>query len=294
MNIWSSLPKSDKSDFSKLSKPQQTLRLHEQFRYRYASILQNANLSDTPKDFEVAAMIGDLYNEWEGSSVNFVQIGACDGNWRASNDPIQRLILTKPEWHGVMMEPVPSLFQTLTANIDKEVVQHRHRIIPINAALSDEDGEQPFFVVNSKFAEEAPEQGHALKHQIGSFKKEHILKHLVKLKDKGQLKEDLDDYIDQINVQSMTPNLVIQRFKESGKAARDGSVDVLIIDAEGFDLVVLQKFMEDTSIRPLLLIYESLHLNPEQTERAQALLKSNGYLHFLSGWNSFGVRVANI
>ena len=236
----------------------------------------------------------DLYNSWHQSEVNFIQIGACDGNWKESNDPIQKLILTKPNWHGVMMEPVPYLFATLKENIAKEVVEYEHRIVPVNAALSDTDGLQTFYIVNEHFREELPNESHALKYQIGSFNKQHIIKHISIKRERGQLSQELDHYITGIDVKAMTPNTVLEIFKQSGKAARDGTIDVLTIDAEGYDYIVLKQFLDNTAIRPLLIMYENLHLKEEDKKLAIEAMKEHGYLAFGLGWNTLGVRVANV
>ena len=236
----------------------------------------------------------DLYNSWHQSEVNFIQIGACDGNWEQSNDPIQKLILTKPNWHGVMMEPVPYLFETLKGNIEKQVIEYEHRIVPINAAMSDNDGTQTFYIVNEHFREELPNESHALKYQIGSFNKNHIIKHIKIKKERGQLSKELDHYISGIDVKAMTPNSVLEVFKKSGKAARDGEIDVLSIDAEGYDYIVLKQFLDNTAIRPILIMYENLHLSEEDKGLAVEVLKDHGYMDFKIGWNTLGVRVANV
>ena len=130
-----------------------------------------------PNQGELLVLLNNLYAD-HGSGVNFVQIGACDGNWEQSNDPIQKFILQNKEWHGVMLEPVPSIYETLKVNIEKSIKDWTERIVAINAALSDHDGFQTFYVVNKHFGEEMPNESHALKFQIGSFNKDHVVKHL--------------------------------------------------------------------------------------------------------------------
>ena len=51
----------------------------------------------------------------------------------------------------------------------------------MNSALGDINGNQDFYIVNDKFADEKPDETHALKYQISSFDKNHIVKHLLKL-----------------------------------------------------------------------------------------------------------------
>ena len=57
-----------------------------------------------------------------------------------------------------------------------------------------------------------------------------------------QLSQELDHYIEGINVTAMAAPSVVKRYKESGKVVRDGHIDVLTIDAEGYDYIVLRGF----------------------------------------------------
>ncbi len=80
-----------------------------------------------------------------------------------------------------------------------------------------------------------PNETHALKFQIGSFNKGHIEKHLKIKRERGQLSHELDYYIDGINVTTLSAMSVVKKYKQSGKIVRDGSIDVLTIDAEGYE-----------------------------------------------------------
>ena len=49
--------------------------------------------------------------------INFIQIGANDGDWKSSNDRMQEIFISNAEFHGVMLEPVPGVFETLEKNV---------------------------------------------------------------------------------------------------------------------------------------------------------------------------------
>jgi len=233
------------------------------------------------------------YTKKYDETINFIQVGACDGNWMESNDPLQKLLLQSNHWHGVMMEPVPFLFDKLTVSVAKHIPNYQSRIHLLNAALSDVNDWQTFYVVNEKFAKELPHETHALKFQISSFDKQHIIKHLAVKKARGELSGNVDDYIDSIKVRSMTPDKVIEEFGKSTLAGRDGSIDMLLIDAEGFDYVILQSFMKMLSIRPQIIIYENLHLKKNEKTESEEFLHDFGYLTFVCGWNTLAVRVSD-
>ena len=166
--------------FEQLSTSLQTRHLHELFRFKVMEMIHNRQKNGDkkqPGQGDLLTLLHGIYSQHE-TGINFVQIGACDGDFSQSNDPIQKFILSKRDWHGVMLEPVPYLFEKLKTNIAKSIPDWEKRIVPINAALSDHDGSQLFYIVNPHFAEEMPDETHALKHQIGSFNKHHIIKHL--------------------------------------------------------------------------------------------------------------------
>lgn len=284
------------SDFDDLSPTLQTRHLHELFRFKVMEFIhkrQKEGNKKQPGQGDLLELMYRIYRNHD-TGVNFIQVGACDGDFSNSNDPIQKYILSKRDWHGVMLEPVPYLFERLKGNIDRHIKDWEDRIVPINAALSDRDGIQTFYVVNPHFAEEMPNESHALKHQIGSFNKQHIVKHLKIKKERKQLSQELDYYIDGINVTAMAAPSVVRRYKESGKVVRDGHIDVLTIDAEGYDYIVLKGFLANTTIRPLMVIYEHLHLTNEDKQNAISLLHEYGYIDIDDWWNTIGIRSSNL
>ena len=167
-------------------------KLQELFKFEFTKLLVNKiNKGELkqPSDYQVVSLLSDLYKD-SNEIVNFIQVGACDGDWTSSNDPIQKLLLRASHWRGVMMEPVPYLFSKLEKSIEKSyetnfgISDYSSRVFLLNAALSDRNGDQKFYTVNDNFAKEMPHETHALKYQIGSFDKQHIIKHLKVKKDR--------------------------------------------------------------------------------------------------------------
>ena len=52
--------------------------------------------------------------------------------------------------------------------------------------------------------------------------------------------------------------------------------------------------MSIPEIRPSIVIYENLHLKEPEVKQAEEVLKSYGYMMFKVGWNTMGVRVAEL
>ena len=92
----------------------------------------------------------------------------------------------------------------------------------------------------------------------------------------------------------MSAPSLVELYKESGKIVRDGHIDVLTIDAEGYDYIVLKGFLVNTTIRPLMVIYENLHLGNNDKQNAISLLHQYGYIDIDDWWNTIGIRSSNL
>ncbi len=66
-----------------------------------------------------------------------VQVGANDG---AQGDPIHALFERHPGWSGLLIEPVPFVFERLRANYHND-----SRFIYARVAIADEQGSFPFY-----------------------------------------------------------------------------------------------------------------------------------------------------
>ena len=64
----------------------------------------------------------------KGESLNFIQIGANDGEY---GDPLRRFI-TKYAWRGLLVEPQPAVF----AKLQKNYSDHKERLVFENVAIA--------------------------------------------------------------------------------------------------------------------------------------------------------------
>jgi hypothetical protein len=55
-----------------------------------------------------------------------------------------------------------------------------------------------------------------------------------------------------------------------------GQLDLLVVDAEGHDWVILRG-VDFTTHRPRLVVYEHLHLDPQERAQCRAHLEAQGY-----------------
>jgi FkbM family methyltransferase len=179
----------------------------------------------------------------------FVEIGANDGQ---SFDQIGPL-LADHEWRGIMVEPVPYMFEKLRATYAQYA-----GVACENAAIADRDGRMPFF----HFAEAAPEERASLPDfydALGSFSRETVLSHAPELADRL--------------VETEVPTLTFESL-----LARHGAedLDLLVIDTEGYDWEILRR-IDFARWRPRLVLYEHFHLRANDRESARRRLEQRGY-----------------
>lgn len=201
------------------------------------------------------------------TSVTVVQVGACDGAWEQTNDPVQEL-LQDPRVRAAALEPVPYLW----AELDKRLAAlpaSKGRLAAINAALCLEQKEHvPFYIVSPKFAEEHPEEKHWAVRELGSFKRSHLKKHHIP-----------SEYIETMQVRCLAPPQLFE-LEESPVGRDPAAVDAVVVDAEGFDADLVRALYELPSLRPAVLIFEQKHVPRPKLREALAALRKFRYVHW--------------
>jgi FkbM family methyltransferase len=182
----------------------------------------------------------------------FVEIGSNDGE---QHDHLQPFILSSA-WRGVMVEPVPYVFERLRENYGEAP-----GISLENSAIADRDGSRPFYYLAE--ASEPDRNGLPGWYDgIGSFSREAVLSHAREIPD-----------IESRLVVKELPTLTFESLCEKHGLAE---VDLLLIDAEGCDWELIRAIdFEQRS--PRLLIYEHYHLGPEERAECRAHLERLGY-----------------
>ena len=197
----------------------------------------------------------------ERSEVFFVQIGANDGD---HGDPLRRHVLAH-DWSGILIEPVPYVFERLRANYGA-----CRKLILENLAIGFKDGSMPFFHL--------AQTTEALPHwydQIGSFLRSNVTKH-------ARYIPNIKERVIETPVQCMT-------FESLCKKHGVRRIDLLHIDAEGFDFEIL-KLIDLRRWAPDLLLYEHTHLGAEDYVACRALLGRHGYDFMEEGGDTLCLR----
>ena len=182
----------------------------------------------------------------------FLEIGANDGE---RFDPLASFVADS-EWTGVMIEPVPYVFERLQRNL-----AGNDRVAAANVAIADRSGTRPFYYL----AEEVDDRhGKAIGwyDTIGSFDREHLFKHRVVI-------PHIEDRIETIDVPCETVAEVCRRHGIDNP-------DLVMIDAEGYDAEIVAS-IDLEAIRPRLIIYEHHHLEPAARDACERRLRESGY-----------------
>jgi len=186
----------------------------------------------------------------------FIQIGAHDG---VSDDLIHNLII-KYKWKGILIEPVKYLFEKLVENYN-----HCKGLIFENLAISDKNEYRNFYRLKRN-NDNLP----VIYDMIGSFSREHVLKH--------KRIPNIEKYL-------ICERIKCISFSELIKKHSIRKIDLLHIDAEGFDYEII-KTIDFDIIKPFMIFFENVHLNEKDKIECFGLLRSEGYKVVSKGINS--------
>ena len=180
--------------------------------------------------------------------LQFVQIGANDG---VVHDPIHQVV-EAGGWSGVLVEPLPMFFEKLVAN---------YAGVPNlefeNAAIGSTDGSATMFSFDPR-----PGDPYWVE-LVSSFNRDVILSH-------SQVLPDLANRLVELEVKTTTLGSLVERH---GLA----TIDLLHIDAEGYDFEILKQIDFSASWAPTFIIFEKEHLDRPTYRHATHMLRNAGY-----------------
>ncbi|SFB54885.1 FkbM family methyltransferase [Algoriphagus aquimarinus] len=220
------------------------------FFYRHLYSPKKGSLSDFLSQFSLSKK-GDFF---------VVQIGANDG---ITNDPIHKFI-KRDRWEGVLLEPQPDVFKESLSKIYK----NHPGLNPVCAAIGYQDGSQKLYKIgfsNMRWAT-----------GLASFSEEKIKKVFedgIAQKNCAkfgiEIPTDPQKQITSEEVKVICPETLLNTYGIS-------KIDLLQVDAEGFDLEVIRIFNIPRT-KPQAIIFENENLNPEDLEECYQLLRSENY-----------------
>ena len=198
-------------------------------------------------------------------NATFVEIGANDGE---QHDHLRPHIM-RGGWRGLMVEPVPYVFERLRRNYDGVA-----GVTLVNAAVADRDGTLPFFHLRDAPAAERAQLPDWYD-GVGSLSRAAVLSHAPQM-------PDIADRIVETEVEALT---------FAGLCERHGleAVDLIVIDAEGADWEILST-IDLARHRPRLVVYEHFHLAPADRTAAREHVHAAGYETMEEGFDTFALR----
>jgi FkbM family methyltransferase len=182
----------------------------------------------------------------------FVEVGANDGD---QHDKLREHIRSR-QWRGLMVEPVPYVFERLRRNYADLA-----RVVPVNAAVGEQNGTVPIY----HLVEADDPQAAGLPDWydgLGSFSRQVLLDHVNEIPDIGRR-------IVKTEVRCVTFDALCE---ENGIE----SLDLLALDTEGHDWRILRSVDFD-HYAPRVVIYEHFHLGDVERAKARAQMRAAGY-----------------
>ena len=215
----------------------------------------------------VRPLLEELWEE--NGSVSLVEIGANIG--ATESDPLYNFIRqhygshlksNDSESRAILIEPVKELYDQLVDNY-----ANINGVICINAAIAEFSGVKRFYRFRSNIDIEAlglPPYAH----QLGSFDLSNITSSFPSFPDEAAREAFLNANV----LESEVPCSTLHEILDAEKIDH---VDLLLIDAEGYDYQIL-KTINFSEFAPKYINYERTHLGKDQAACRRLLLK-NGY-----------------
>lgn len=198
----------------------------------------------------------DQFSRSRDRRVNFIQIGTNDGlRW----DPVRRFII-RDEWSGVLVEPLPPVFELLKKNYAH--VTNR-KLVFANVAVSSDDTESfKFWSFSKSFCDSL-----SIEDRLYYLRKSSMDRKMVEANLKGF--DDVQEKLQCYTVPALSVNTLLEKYWDGGP------IDLIFIDAEGHDDHIIQAIDFDR-IQPMAILYESHNLR-ERKQKIQTFLENRGY-----------------
>lgn len=186
-------------------------------------------------------------------AVSFIQVGANDGS---HVDPINPFV-KNGRWKGVLVEPLPNTFQRLRENYEGV-----DGLTFVNAAVGLNEGDADFYSVRDPHS------------ALSSFSYDNVAKH------RHWFPEVLD-FVEKISVPVKRLDTIIAENNVE-------KIDVLVVDAEGFDDAVIAS-IDLARHKPKMIMFEHVHLTATGSAELKGRLIGLNYHLIYDGYDCVAV-----
>ncbi|MEM9920223.1 MAG: FkbM family methyltransferase [Bacteroidota bacterium] len=192
--------------------------------------------------------VGHLLNVYgrARSEVSFLQIGANEGS---TEDPLYPHIRLR-NWKGILVEPLAEEFKLLKHNY-----QNNPGLIFENVAIADREESRTLYTID-KTTGEVP----FWVSKLSSF-------------DPSIPQQVKQSFPNAVVIEKQVPCTTIENLLNKHNL---GNLQVLVIDAEGYDFEIIKTVNWD-NVQPELVIFEHRHLSEADQQSCQQLFRNLGY-----------------
>ena len=223
------------------------------FGYKIISkdLFKNHRLVSQNNYLKIENILENLFKE---NKINYlIQIGANDGK----RFDILNYFITTHKIDSLLVEPIIDNFNSLKKNYsDFGFVKIE------NSAISVKNEILNLYKVKKSMIDHYEKKYGDHIRGISSFYKKHLIKHGIK-----------KNHIDEENVKTLTALELTQKYNIL-------NVDLLFVDAEGYDGSIVIDFLENTKFRPIIIL-EYIHIEIKKFETLTKLLAINNFIYFI-------------
>ncbi len=197
----------------------------------------------------VADLVLSFLNTMRAGKVQFIQIGANDGQFQ---DPLYPWIRRYP-WRGVLVEPQPTMYV---------------KLVDLHASRSAQ--------ISIKRAVVADRRGKATLWTLADVPNMPADASLFASLDRNTIIRNARSYLPDFEKQLVSSEVDACTIDDLMRECGIGELDLLQIDAEGFDFKII-KTIDFARCRPQVLNYEHANLTPDDQRACRTYLAGFGY-----------------
>ncbi len=180
-----------------------------------------------------------------------------------------------PEVRGISIEPISEYLDELKYSMSECINENK---IFLNVAIDDQDNIKDFYYFDYYEFSKISKSNLGLS-GVGSFDRSN-----VEFEVGIQLGEDYFKFIKHRKIPCMKINQLVEEYCIE-------SVDVLKIDAEGYDGVILESMMKTTTLKPKIIIYENLIIGRSSIDGSEILKNLNEFIkgcgYYVTSYDKF-------
>ncbi len=210
------------------------------------NLLKSQRLISSKSHLTVKLLIDNLVKK--GKVKSLIQIGANDG---LRFDVLNKYI-KEYKIDSLLVEPVPFYYSKLRDNYSEDNFVKLEK-----SAISKKSGTISMYTVKRDYLDKYDEHIKG----INSVKKKHLNKHNVK-----------SNHIEKISVECLSPKDLLKKYKID-------NLDLVFIDAEGYDGDIVISFLDYINFKPII-IFEFIHIEYDLFINVTKKLDEKKYNYF--------------